>query len=117
VPQNHPLVGEAQGMPAWVGVELMAQAVSVFSSLELRAKGLPPRIGLLLGTRSFETRVAYFPIGANLNVRAALTLRDATGLGVFACSIQSQGSSLARAQVKGYMPEDIAQFLRSGAHG
>lgn len=117
VPQNHPLVGQAQGMPVWVGVELMAQAVSVFSALELRGRGQPPRIGLLLGARNFEARVPFFAIGATLDVRATLALRDATGLGVFDCTIQSQGSLLARAQVKGYMPEDIAQFLRSGAHG
>lgn len=117
VPQNHPLVGEALGMPAWVGVELMAQAVSVFSALELRARGLPPRIGLLLGARSFEARVPYFAFGAMLNVRATLALRDATGLGVFDCTIHSHGVLLARGQVKGYMPEDIAEFLGSGEHG
>jgi len=117
VPQNHPLVDAARGMPSWVGVELMAQAVLVFSALELRARGLPPRIGLLLGTRKFEALVAYFPSGTGLRVRATPTLRDATGLGVFECTIQSQGTLLARAQVKGYMPEDIAQFLRSGGHG
>lgn len=117
VPQHHPLVHEAQGMPAWVGVELMAQAVSVFSALELRARGQPPRIGLLLGARNFEALVPYFASGANLNVRATLALRDATSLGIFDCIIQSQGALLARAHVKGCMPEDIAEFLRSGAYG
>jgi predicted hotdog family 3-hydroxylacyl-ACP dehydratase len=117
VPQNHPLVDQARGMPAWVGVELMAQAVSVFSALELRARGLPPRIGLLLGARSFDAQAPYFSIGAELHVRATLALRDAAGLGAFDCTIQSHGAVLARAQVKGYMPEDIAEFLRSGAHG
>jgi len=117
VTQNHPLVDRSRGMPAWVGVELMAQAVSVFSALELRARGLPPRIGLLLGARSFETRVPYFCVGASLNVRATLTLRDRTGLGVFECTIHEQGALLARAQVKGYMPEDIDAFLRSSENG
>jgi len=116
-PQNHPLVEPARGMPAWVGVELMAQAVSVFSALELRARGLPPRVGLLLGARSFEASLPYFAIGANLNVRATLALRDAAGLGVFDCSIESLGALLARGRVKGFMPEDVAEFLRSGAHG
>lgn len=117
VPQNHPLVDQARGMPAWVGVELMAQAVSVFSALELRARGLAPRVGLLLGARGFEARVPYFAIGASLNVRATLAVRAATGLAVFGCTVESQGALLARAQVKGFEPKDIAEFLGSGAHG
>jgi predicted hotdog family 3-hydroxylacyl-ACP dehydratase len=117
VPQHHPLVDQARGMPAWVGVELMAQAVSVFSALELRACGLAPRVGLLLGARSFEARVPYFAVGALLNVRATLALRAEAGLGVFDCTIESQGALLACAQVKGYMPDDITEVLGSGAHG
>ena len=79
-------------MPAWVGIELMAQAVSVFSGLELRAQGLPPRIGLLLGARTYEAHVPFFAVGARLRVRAALALRDATGLGVFDCTISERTS-------------------------
>ncbi|HZF26537.1 MAG TPA: hypothetical protein VEZ88_09780 [Steroidobacteraceae bacterium] len=113
----HPLVDEPRGMPAWVGIELMAQAVSVFSGLELRAKGLAPRIGLLLGARVYEAHVPFFPLGAKLSVRAVLALRDAEGLGVFDCTIHEGGELLAHGQVKGYMPKDIDSFLRSGARG
>jgi len=113
----HPLVDERRGMPAWVGIELMAQAISVFSGLEMRAQGLPPRIGLLLGARRFEAHVAFFAIGASLNVRANVSLRDAEGLGVFDCAIREHGELLAEGQVKGYMPKDIDAFLRSGARG
>jgi predicted hotdog family 3-hydroxylacyl-ACP dehydratase len=117
VPQNHPLVEGPRGMPAWVGIELMAQAVSVFSALELRAQGLAPRIGLLLGARRFEARSRYFRVGATLNVVATLVLRDAAGLGVFECTIHEQGSLRAQGQVKGYMPDDIDEFLSSAARG
>lgn len=113
----HPLVDDSRGMPAWVGIELMAQAVCVFSGLELRAQGLPPRIGLLLGARAYEARVPFFATGAQLRVRAVLALRDASGLGVFDCTISEREELLARGQVKGYMPENIDEFLESGAHG
>jgi predicted hotdog family 3-hydroxylacyl-ACP dehydratase len=113
----HPLVDEQRGMPAWVGIELMAQAVSVFSGLELRARGLPPRIGLLLGARLYEARVPFFRVEARLKVRALLSLRDAEGLGVFECTIRERDELLAQGQVKGFMPKDIDEFLRSGAYG
>jgi predicted hotdog family 3-hydroxylacyl-ACP dehydratase len=95
----------------------MAQAVSVFSALELRARGLPPRIGLLLGARRFEARAPYFGVGARLDVHAALVLRDASGLGVFECAIHEQGVLRAQGRVKGYMPENIEDFLKLGAYG
>ncbi len=107
---DHPLA-EPRGIPAWVGIELMAQAVSVFSALELRELGEAPRIGLLLGTRKFEARSPYFAVGAPLRVRATLTLRDDTGLGVFDCSIHDERGLVAEAQVKGHMPADIDAFL------
>lgn len=113
VAEHQPFVDPVQGMPAWVGIELMAQAVSVFSGLELRERGLKPRIGLLLGTRSYTAFVPFFSIGARLRIRALLALRDASGLGVFDCTIHREGELLAQAQVKGYMPEDIDSFLES----
>ncbi len=116
VPAHHPLVDQRRGMPAWVGIELMAQAVSVFSGLELRAQGLAPRIGLLLGARLYEARVPFFPVGARLNVRAALSLRDAQGLGVFECTIRERNELLAQGQVKGFVPQNIDEFLRSGVY-
>ena len=117
VAAHHPLVDEQRGMPAWVGIEMMAQAVSVFSGLELRAQGLPPRIGLLLGARLYEARVPFFRVEAGLKVRAVLSLRDTQGLGVFECTIRERDELLARGQVKGFVPQDIDEFLRSGAYG
>lgn len=117
VPALHPLVDERFGMPAWVGIEMMAQAVSAFSGLELRAQGLPPRIGLLLGARLYQAHVPFFRVAARLRVRAVLSLRDAEGLGVFECAIRERDELLAQGQVKGFMPKDIDAFLRSGVYG
>jgi predicted hotdog family 3-hydroxylacyl-ACP dehydratase len=122
VRENHPLAQGARGLPAWVGIEQMAQAISVFSALELCARGLPPRIGLLLGTRDFRPAVAFFPAGARLQIRAECVLRDPTGLGVFDCTIhqeQTSGSErlLAQARVKGYMPDSIDELIEAGAYG
>jgi predicted hotdog family 3-hydroxylacyl-ACP dehydratase len=117
VPARHPLVDERRGMPTWVGIEMMAQAVLVFSGLELRAQGLAPRIGLLLGVRLYEARVPFFRVDARLKVRAVLSLRNAQGLGVFECTIRERDQLLAQGQVKGLVPKDIDEFLRSGVYG
>ena len=113
----HPLIDEGRGMPAWAGIEMMAQAVSVFSGLELRAQGIPPRIGLLLGARLYQARVPFFRVDARLKVRAELSLRDAQGLGVFECTIRERDEVLAQGQVKGFVPKDIDAFLRPDGYG
>lgn len=112
--KDHPLADGADHMPAFVGLELMAQAVSAFSALELRQRNQPPRIGLLLGAREYQSWVPHFPFETPLQVRATLALRDDTGLAVFNCTIRGAGQVLAQAQVKGYMPQDIDEFLDGG---
>lgn len=111
LPRDHPLM-DPRGMPAWVGIELMAQAVAVFAGLDHLERGLPPRIGLLLGTRSFVAEKPFVPHGTPLFVRADLSWRDDSGLGVFACQLtDAEGRVIARSQVKGYVPENIEDHL------
>jgi predicted hotdog family 3-hydroxylacyl-ACP dehydratase len=112
LPREHPLMDPQRGMPTWVGIELMAQTVAVFAGLDHLDRGLPPRIGLLLGTRSFVAEVLFVPQGTSLFVRADLSWRDDGGLGVFACELtDSAGTVIARALVKGYVPENIQDHL------
>jgi len=92
---------EADGaMPAWAGVELMAQAIGVYSGLAARARGEAPRLGYLLGTRSYVCQVARFPAGARLRVRARCAFRDESGLGAFDCTLALGGKTLAQATLK-----------------
>ena len=53
-------------LPAWVGVELMAQSVAAFAGCHARLRGDPVALGFLLGTRKFECNVEQFPAGAEL---------------------------------------------------
>ena len=59
-----------------------------------------------------ESGSGDFHIGTQLIVRAELSWRDDGGLGVFACELKNyDGDVLARALVKGYVPEDIRDHL------
>ena len=71
------------GVPAWVGLEYMAQACCAFSGVEEVRAGGEPSIGLLLGTRSYRVEVEWFPLGATLHIRADLLLRDENDLVAF----------------------------------
>jgi predicted hotdog family 3-hydroxylacyl-ACP dehydratase len=99
------------GMPAWVGLEYMAQTVAAFSGHERVTCGLQPQIGLLLGTRHYRSSVGYFRLGAVLDVHARLLLRDESDLVAFACEIRCDGAVLAQADVKAIRPDDLQSVL------
>ncbi len=78
-------------VPAYLGVEYMAQAVAAFSGLEQRRLGQPARVGFLLGTRRFETSVASLAVGTQLQVRAEKLIRGSNGMASFACTVSGAG--------------------------
>lgn len=98
---------ETGGVPAWVGIEYMAQAIGAWSGCRARSHGKPPRIGFLLGTRRYTAEVGYFAPGAALRVRAHCELINSDGLGMFACRIlRDDDQLLASANISVYQPDD-----------
>ena len=101
-----------QGVPAWVGMEYMAQAACAYSGVyEVRA-GDKPKISLLLGTRSFKAQVPAFPIGSRLIVSAQLVMRDDDDLAVFKCRIESKGQEWATGDIKAIRPANINVLIQ-----
>ncbi len=105
-------------MPAWIGIELMAQTIAAHVALIARLAGKPPRPGVLLGTRAYNTQVSRFPAGQALHISARLTYRDASGLGAYNCTLaDGNGMTLATAAISVFQPEDFAQFMASQTNG
>ena len=46
------LFADERGVPAWVGIEYMAQAIAAWAGCRALARGEPARIGFLLPTES-----------------------------------------------------------------
>ncbi|PTU31405.1 ApeP family dehydratase [Stenotrophobium rhamnosiphilum] len=103
------------GVPAWVGIEYMAQAISVFSGVEQLQRDEAIKIGLLIGTRRYESEVPVFTIGSKLNIIARLSDREDEGISMFACEIRDDQRVLARGDIKAYRPNDIRAFLGTAA--
>ncbi|HJW09405.1 MAG TPA: hypothetical protein VJ483_07190 [Holophagaceae bacterium] len=92
---------DARGeLPAWVGLELMAQAASAFSGHRNTLSGRPVRVGYLLGTRSFTSAAPSFPIGAELEVEVRVIFLDDSGPSAFRCEIRRSGAVVAQATLK-----------------
>jgi predicted hotdog family 3-hydroxylacyl-ACP dehydratase len=74
-------------VPVWVGIEYMAQCVAAHAGLEGHARGIPPRMGFLIGSRRIETRTPRFEPAQVLVVRARRTWGKSEGMVSFDCDI------------------------------
>jgi predicted hotdog family 3-hydroxylacyl-ACP dehydratase len=100
-------------VPAWVGVEYMAQTCACFAGMEARTRGESPRVGFLLGTRAYRTMVAGFEVGSLLRVRACPVHREDGGLSVVECQIlrAEQDLPLVQATLTVYEVADLDAYL------
>lgn len=96
------LFGDQQALPAWVGVEYMAQTIAAYVGLRAKQAGQPIRLGFLLGTRHYASNVGTLPVGTQLTVKVEKILQDEQ-LGVFDCRIQGD-NILITAKLNVYQP-------------
>ena len=112
------LFNTADGVPAWVGIEYMAQAVAAWSGARARAGGGSPKIGYLLGSRRYEAAVPVFEVGTELRVLAQCELTAENGLGMFDCRIEHAGRVVASGRLSVFQPPDNSgEAPPSGAPG
>lgn len=97
-------------VPAWVGLEYMAQAIAAWSGYHCLRQGEPIRVGLLLGTRHFESQVSSFACGGILTVGIQRQFEAANDMSVFECVIE-QAEPVARALLNVLLPKDIQPYL------
>lgn len=115
-PRSDAWYADAEGnMPAWIGIELMAQAVAVQVGVQKHRLNLPPKLGMLLGARSYKVSTPHFRAVEPLSVRAQLVFRDESGLAAYDCEIRQTSDPqqiLATATLKVFEPDDFPEFLR-----
>lgn len=106
------LFSQADGsLPAWLGVELMAQSIAAYAGCQARQAGLAVELGFLLGTRKYECNVECFPAGSTLHIQATRTLQDDNGMGVFECRLSGPGI-VAFARLNVFRPPQVASYLQ-----
>jgi predicted hotdog family 3-hydroxylacyl-ACP dehydratase len=102
------------GMPSYMGIEIIAQAVAAHNCLVNREKDRTagPSLGLLLGTRRYASVTTHFAHRERLEVRITEKMQDESGFGAFdGVILSSDGIELARATVKAFRPPDFAKFI------
>jgi predicted hotdog family 3-hydroxylacyl-ACP dehydratase len=103
----------ADGVPAWVGIEYMAQTIAARIGFESYKNKESPPVGFLLGTRQYDCLIEAFPVGSRLRIRVAPLFVDA-GFGSFTCEIETD-SVVARSVINTYQP--TREFLSNLQQG
>lgn len=93
-------------VPAWVGLEYMAQTIGVWAGTRAKAAGRDVDIGFLLGTRRYTCSVSEFPAGTKLRMEVRCELIAANGLGHFDCRLLQDGIEVATAQLSVFQPPE-----------
>lgn len=106
-----------QGVPAWVGIEYMAQTIAAWAGARARRAGGEPAIGFLLGSRRYQAEVPVFAVGQTLRIHARCELIGESGLGQFACHIRGAADQLlAEAMVSVFEPPVPPFSVTSPSH-
>jgi predicted hotdog family 3-hydroxylacyl-ACP dehydratase len=98
-------------MPAWIGIELMAQAIAAHVALLAMRAGGQARPGVLLGSRSYRAHTPAFARAARLSIEAKELLRSEDGHGAYECTIDHQEVRCAEAVIKVFQPADFQSFI------
>lgn len=101
----------ARGVPAWVGIEYMAQTMAIWAADQQLRAGKPVNVAFLLGARRYRSNVPFFADGSVLSVRSDTVYNDRNNVGAFACRIEGAGI-LAEARLSAFRPDSPEEFMR-----
>jgi len=90
VVRDDALLGNNKKVPAWVGIEYMAQTIAAYAGIQSKKLGEPINLGFLLGTRRYTSNIDSFDIGTVLTIKITRIIND-DKLGVFDCKIYGSG--------------------------
>jgi predicted hotdog family 3-hydroxylacyl-ACP dehydratase len=115
VTRRSSLFAQDDGMPAWMGIEYMAQAAAAFGGIEQIQRGEKPSIGLLIGSRYYRAVRTLIPFDTRLDVLATIAMRDAEDFAAYDCALSIADAPIAQCTLKAYRPRDLRPLLAEAA--
>ena len=100
------------GVPYLSGIEYMAQTIGCYAFF--RAKRTDPKLGFLLGTRSYKSSIEKFENGKVYTVKVSEIYGD-NELVSFECLIYNdEEKECASAVINAYQPDNAEEYLKNG---
>lgn len=78
---------DISGVPSWVGIEYMAQAISVLGGIRAKERNKPVSIGFLLGTHKYSMPNKVFFRNEEYQISVKEIHKAEAGLAIFECQI------------------------------
>ena len=103
---------QTRQVPAWVGIEYMAQAIAALSGIynSENNKGAQT-LGFIIGARNYKCFTSGFKEGSTLTIKVEQLFLDAE-IGSFKCEIFSANrEKFASTELNVFQPQDVTQFL------
>jgi len=113
----HSMFAQAAGVPAFVGIEYMAQTVAAHGGYQSYLEGRPIAVGLLLGTRRLQTHCQFFELGHTLRIEAT-HIWGQHELMRFRCAIihMASDAQLQQAELNVFKPKALQSYLEENGH-
>ncbi|KAF0813792.1 hypothetical protein IGB42_01471 [Andreprevotia sp. IGB-42] len=104
---------ENDAVGSWVGIEYMAQTIAALAGWEARERGDSVKVGFLVGTRRYDSKVPAFTLGSVLTITAIREFQADNGVAVMDCRISApDGQTLVEAQISVFQPDDLHDYLK-----
>ncbi|WP_037586277.1 hypothetical protein [Stenoxybacter acetivorans] len=120
---GHPLQQADGTIPAWMGMELLAQCIGALEGCFAQEHGQAIRLGFLLGTRRLNLLTQNLPLNRPLIADVHLSIRDQNGFAVFDCRLyeseyplppqQEPPNLLIQAALNVFSPPNLDTYLQS----
>ena len=91
-------------VPAYIGLEMMAQTIAMWAGYRDQQAGNEPGVGFLLGTRRYHSEVAHLPQNEPLYARIQEDLVGQNGLSSFCCELRSSDKLICTARINVFRP-------------
>ena len=106
---------QSQSVPAWVGMEYMAQAIAALAGIKAKHEDRAVRLGFLLGTRKYKIIHPEFNAGDRLRIDVRQLYKDESGMASFECSICCNKRLAVEAKLNVFEPDEANKILNVDA--
>lgn len=110
--KSHFFNAKRNAVPAYVGIEYMAQTIAAYANVLKLEEGNDVALGFLVSARKYSSSVAEFDLGSELQVNIDVVMKEGNGLSVFDCTIIQDQDVLVEAKINVYEPEDPEAYLK-----
>ena len=100
-----------KGVPTYIGLEYIAQAISAFNGIEIIEAGKSIQPGFLLGSRRVDIKTPFLPENTIVLVDVYMSFNEG-GMVVFDGALSLNDETLLTAKVNAFQPEDSVQFIQ-----